>query len=174
MAEAHVAPQGDELLADALHHLPQNVGANVGLVGPLHVRRGPRPHQGVHHRRDAGVVGAGGQLPVGEGARAPLPELYVGGGVQRSSGPEPLHLAVRASTSSPRSSTTQGMPFPGQKQGGKEPRRPHPHHHGHGPRAALHLREHIGLGGYQGDVFLSARSTACSSPLFRDTSTVYT
>ena len=167
MAEAHVAPQGDELLADALHHLPQNVGANVGLVGPLHVRRGPRPHQGVHHRRDAGVVGAGGQLPVGESARAPLPELYVGSGVQRSSGPEPLYLGGAGVHVLAPLQHHAGDAVPGQKQGGKEPRRSHPHHHGHGPRAALHLREHIGLGGYQGDVFLSGPLHRLLLPAFQ-------
>ncbi len=39
--KAHIAAQGDQLLADVLHRLAQHVGADVGLVGPAHVRRGP-------------------------------------------------------------------------------------------------------------------------------------
>ena len=90
--KAHIAAQGDQLLADVLHRLAQHVGADVGLVGPAHVRRGPGLDQGVQHRSDAGVVGAGGQLAVGEGAGAPLAELHVGGAGQLPGAPEVLHV----------------------------------------------------------------------------------
>ena len=82
MAEAHVAPQGDQLLPDALDYLPQNIGADVGLVGPLHILRSPRLHQGVDDGGNAGVVGAGGELPVREGPSPALAELDVGGWIQ--------------------------------------------------------------------------------------------
>ena len=84
----------------------------------------------------------------------PLPELHVGGGVQRPSGPEALHLGGAGVHVLAPLQHHAGEAVPGQKQGGKQTRRAHPNHHGHGPRAALHLREHVGPGGYQGDIFL--------------------
>ena len=90
--EAHVAPQGQQLPPHIAHHVPENVGADVGLVLVEDVRRGARLHQRPEDRGDAGIVGAGGQLAVGEGARAPLADLHIGGGVQHPRGPEALHV----------------------------------------------------------------------------------
>ena len=151
--KAHVAAQRDKLLTDALHRLAQHIGADVGLVGPAHVRRGPGLDQGVQHRSDAGVVGAGGQLAVGEGACAPLAELYVRGGVQFSCGPEALHVRrapVHILTSF---QYHAGQAVPGQKQCGKQSRRPHAHHHRGQGGAALYRREDIVLGLDQGHGF---------------------
>ena len=152
VAEAHVAPQGDQLLPDALDHLPQNIGADVGLVGPLHILRSPRLHQGVDDGGNAGVVGAGGELPVREGPSPALAELDVGGWIQQAGVPEALHLGGAAVHILPPLQHHAGKPVPGQKQGGKQARRPHAHHHGHGGGAPLHLRKEIGLGEHQGDI----------------------
>ena len=151
-AKAHVTAQGDELLTDGFHHLAQNIGADVGLVGPLHVLRRPRLHQGVHHRGDAGVVSSGSQLAVGEGARAPLAKLHVGGRVQRPVFPEPFHIVCAGIHVLPPLQYHAGDAVPGQEQGGKQARRAHPHHHRHGGGAALHLWEGIGHRMDQGDV----------------------
>ena len=84
----------------------------------------------------------------------PSPNCTLEAGSSAPPGPEALHLGGAGIHVLAPLQHHAGNAVPGQEQGGKQPRRPHPHHHGHGPRAALHLREHIGLGGYQGDIFL--------------------
>ena len=75
--KAHLAPQGDDLLPDAAHHPGQPVGADVGLGVGEDLFRGAGFDQLLQHLADAGVPGAGGELPVGEGAGAPLAKLHV-------------------------------------------------------------------------------------------------
>ena len=67
-----------------------------------------------------GVMDAGGQLAVGEGARASLAELDVGGGIEGTGAPKALHIPVRSSTGRPRSSTTGGDSVPDQVERGEE------------------------------------------------------
>ena len=102
--EAHVAPQGQQLPPHIAHHVPENVGADVGLVLVEDVRRGARLHQRPEDRGDAGIVGAGGQLAVGEGATS----------------------AVRSSTGRPRSSTMGMTPFRAKKRAANSPEGPMP------------------------------------------------
>ena len=146
MAEAHVAAQGEQLLPQAAHHLPQHVGADVGLVLVEDVRRGPRLHQGAEHGGNAGVVGAGGQLAVGEGARAPLSELHVGGGIQHAGGPELFHVRRPLLHRAAPLQHDGGQAVPGQEQGGEQPRRAHARHHRRQGGAPPHRREYIGPG----------------------------
>ena len=90
--EPDVTAPGQQLGPDALHHLAEHVGADVGLVGPEDVLRRAVLHQGLQHGGDAAVVGARGQLAVGKGACATLPELDVGERVQHPGGPEGGHV----------------------------------------------------------------------------------
>ena len=92
MAETHVAPQPDQLQPDVFHYVPQHVGADVRLVLVQNIRRSPCRHQLPEHGGDPGIVGTGVQLAVGEGARAALTELHVGGGVQYAGGPKLFHI----------------------------------------------------------------------------------
>ena len=163
--KAHLTAQGDELLADGLYHLAQDVGAHVGAVGPLHILGGTGGHQGVHHRRNAGVVGPGGELAVGEGARPSLAKLHVGGGVQGSRGPVVLHIGGAGVHIPATLQHHTGQAIPGQKQSGKQPRRAHAHHHrALGPLGA-HAGKDVGLGGDQGHVALAAALHRLPLPL---------
>ena len=92
VAEAHVAAQGDELLPHPAHHLPEHVRADVGLVRPADVLRRTVRHQRFQHGVDASVVGAGGQLAVGERPRAAFAELHIGRLIQLTGAPEALHV----------------------------------------------------------------------------------
>ena len=58
--KADVRPQGHELLAHGDHHLPQHVGAHMGLVGVADVLRRAVGDEGVQYMGDAAVVGTGG------------------------------------------------------------------------------------------------------------------
>ena len=151
-AKAHVTAQGDELLTDGFHHLAQNIGTDVGLVGPLHILWRSRFNEGVHHRGNTGVVGPGGQLAVGEGACTSFAKLHIGAGVQSALLPEPLHIFGSGIHILAPLQHHAGNPVPGQKQGGKQARRPHSSHHRHVGGTALHLRERIRDRMDQGDV----------------------
>ena len=130
MLEAHLTAQGEEFHTDVLHHLAQHVGADVGLVAPGHVRGRARPHQGIQYGADAAIVGAGGELAVGEGARAALPELDVGDGGELTGGPEAVHILGAAVHVPPPLQHDGGHPGPGQIERGKESGGTHAHDDG--------------------------------------------
>ena len=153
MLEPDVAAPGQQLGPDALHHLAEHVGADVGLVGPEDVLRRAVLHQGLQHGGDAAVVGARGQLAVGKGACATLPELDVGERVQHPGGPEGGYIGGALFHRAAPLQYDGGQPRPGQEQGGEQARRAHAHHHwrqGGGPGGG---GKDIGLPLKQGDVF---------------------
>ena len=152
MAEADVAPQGEELPADAFYHLPEKVGAYVGFLLPEDILRGAVLYEFLQDGGDAPIMGAGVQLAVGKGARAPFAELDVGGGVQGFAGPEPLHVRRPLLHRASPLQDDGGKPGPGQKQGGKQPRGTHAHHHGGQGGGTADLGEHIGFGGPEGHI----------------------
>ena len=82
VAKADLTAQGEQFLADVLDHLAQNIGADMGFVLPADILGRSGGGQNVQHGRHPGVMDAGGQLAVGEGARATLTELNIGFGVQ--------------------------------------------------------------------------------------------
>ncbi len=161
--KADGAAQGNQLPPDIPHHLPEDVGADVGPVRVLHVGGSPRFHQGVQHGGDAGVVGAGGQLAVGEGPRPSLAELDVGALVQRPGGPEVPHVQGAPVNVLPPLQNGAGQAAAGQEQRGEQPRRPHPHYHRGERGFPFHLREHVGGSLRQGDV--PPRRASHHSPL---------
>ena len=137
MAKAHFGTQRDQLLSHGLHHQAENVGADVGLVGPLDVLRGPVLHKGAEHMGDAGVIDASGELAVGEGAGASLAKLHVGAGVQLPGGPVGFHrlgALVHVAATLQYHGLQAG---PGQGQSGEQSGGASTHHHrGEGGGAA--------------------------------------
>ena len=150
--EADVTAQGLELQTDGLDHRPEHVGAHVGLVGVAHVLWGAVLHQHVQDGGQPGVVGAGGELAVGEGAGSALAELDVGAGVQAAGGPETLHVGGAGIYIPAPLQHDGGNARPGQEEGGEEPGRAHAHHHRHGIGFARGGGKHIGLGDVEGHV----------------------
>ena len=156
MAEAHVAAQADQFLSNIFDHVPQHVGTDVGLVLVQNVLRGSCVHQGAEHGGDPGIVGAGGQLTVGEGARAPLAELDVGGGVQYAGGPEMLHVGGALLHRAAPLQHNGGQAVAGQKEGGEEPGGAHAYHHRRQGRGPPHGWENVGGALVEGDIFVPA------------------
>ena len=141
--EADIRAQGEQFLPDGFYHVSEHVGANVGLMGPLNILRGPMGHENVENVGDAGVVHSGGQLAVGKRARAALAKLDVGGGGEPARPPKKLHVSgalvhVRAPLQH-----DGPQARPGQGQRGEQPRRAHPHHHGRQGGGAVHRRQYI-------------------------------
>ena len=124
-----VCAQGQQFLPDGFHHAPEHIGADMGLVGPLDVVRGPVGDKDVEDVGDAGVVHSGGELAVGEGARAPLAELDVGGVGQLAGLPEMLHILCTLIHVPAPLQYDGPQARPGQGEGGEQPRRTHPHHY---------------------------------------------
>ena len=125
----------------------------MGLVRPDHILRCTVADQRVQHGADASVMGSGGQLAVGEGARPALAKLDVGYGVQTAAAPETLHVPGAFFH---RTATLQHdgrKTGPGQKQGGKQARRAHAHHHGRVRQPDLYFRKYVVLRGVQGRLF---------------------
>ena len=90
-AEAHLAAQFDDLLADGFYHMAQLVGANVRLLLIADLLRCAVADQLFQNVAAAGVADTGGQLAVGESACAALAKLYVGPGAEDFVVPEVLH-----------------------------------------------------------------------------------
>ena len=130
MLKPDIHPQRQQLSPDGFHHLPQHVGADMGLMGIADVLRRAVGHKSVQHMADADVVDAGGELSVGEGARAPLAELHVRGLGERSGAPEVLHVSGTLIHIPAPLQHDGGQARPGQGKGGEQPGRSHPHHHG--------------------------------------------
>ena len=121
--EADLSPQGNNSLAQVLHHRQQHVGAHMGLCVVEDVLPGPCFHELLQDPADPGVADAGVQLAVGEGPRAALTELDIAPGVQNAGLEEFLHLLMPGSrVLSP--FQHQGLPARhGQNQGREHPRR---------------------------------------------------
>ena len=100
-------------------------------------------HHLLQHPADSGIVDAGVQLAVGEGARAPLAELDIAAHIQAPSRKEGLHLGMTAlGILSPLQN--QGLPARlSQNQGGKHPRRTEADDHRPEFRGAHRLRRPI-------------------------------
>ena len=150
MAETYVAPQAEKLLPDMFYHRTEHVGADVGLVLVLDVLRRARGGQGLQYRGDAGVMDAGGQLAVGEGARASLAELDVGGGIEGTGAPKALHIPRPLLHRPAPLQYDGGDSVPGQVERGEEPRRAHSHHHRRQPGVPPHRGKDVGPGLSQG------------------------
>ena len=132
-AEADVAAQRQELPPETGEHPAQVVRAHVGLGVPEDGWRRAVGRQGLQNEPVAHVPGAGVQLAVGEGPRAPLAELDVGRGVQPAGGPEPLHVRLPPLHVPPLLQQDGRRAAPGQGQGAEEATGPRAHHHGPGP-----------------------------------------
>ena len=154
VSKAYVAAQLQQLQADGLHHVPEQIGADVGLVLPEDILRSARRRQRPEDGGNAGIVGTGGQLAVGKSARAPFPELYVGGRVQYPGLPKAFHVpCARFHRTAPLQYDGR-QSVPGQEQRGEQPRRPHADHHrrqrgsaaDRGKRVGLRLKQsHVGV-----------------------------
>ena len=90
--KADVRPQVQQLPAEVFQGDVEIVCAHVGLGVDEDVPGRAAGHQLLQNEAVADVLGAGVQLAVGEGPGAALAELDIGGQVQRSRGPEPLHI----------------------------------------------------------------------------------
>ncbi len=132
-AEADVAAQLQELPPEAGQGAAQVVRAHVGLGVPEDGLRRAVGGQGLQNEPMAHVPGAGVQLAVGEGPRAPLAELDIGRGVQRPGGPEPLYVLLPPLHIPPPLQQDGRCAAPGQGQGAEEAPGPRAHHHGPGP-----------------------------------------
>ncbi len=129
VAEANVRTQGEKLTPDGFHHVPQDVGADVGLVGPLDILWSAVGDENVEDMGDAGVVDPGGEFAVRKSSRAALAELDVGGGGELARLPEALYIGGAAVCVLPALQYDGAQARPGQGQRGEQARRAHPHHH---------------------------------------------
>ena len=143
MAEADVAAQRLQLPAQADQQGLEVVGAHMGLGLPEDALRRAVAHQGLQDEAVAHVPGAGVQFAVREGPGPALPELDVGGGVQRSGVPEALHVPPPALHVPAPLQEDGPRAAPGQGQGAEQSPRPRSHHHrrryrrGNRPRQAV-------------------------------------
>ena len=108
----------------------EKVRAHVGLGVDENVLRRAAGHQRLQNEAVAEVLGAGVQLAVGEGAGAALAELDIGGQVQLSCGPEPLHVRLPLFHRAAPLQQDGPLAGPGQHQSGEESGGPGPRHHG--------------------------------------------
>ena len=131
-AEADFPAEGENFLPDVLHHGDQHIGADVGLRVTEHRFVRPVPGKLLQHPGDARIVGAGVELPVGEGPGAALAELHVVLRVQRAAGPEGFHGAAAGVHVLPPLQHDGAQARLCQHQGGEHPRRAEAHHNGPG------------------------------------------
>ena len=96
-AEAHRAAQRPDARNDRLHHVGQDVRADVRLGVPEDLARGARLHEGLQDEPVIGIARARGELAVRERSSAAQTELDVALGVEFSRAIETRH-AVRAPT----------------------------------------------------------------------------
>ena len=148
--EAHLAPQGDDLLPDAAHHVHQHIGAHMGLGVIGDALRRTVLVKLLQHPAHALVMGAGVQLAVGKGAGAALAELHVILRVQRAALTEGLHGGSPLLHSLPPLQHDGPCSGPGQHQGGEHTRRSKAHHHR--PLIGLNLGNGINRGLVLGNV----------------------
>ena len=153
-AEAHLAPQGDDLLPDAAHHVHQHIGAYMGLGVIGDAFRGTVLVKLLQHPAHALVMGAGVQLAVGKGAGAALAELHVILRVQRAALTEGLHRSSPLLHSLPPFQHDGPCSGPGQHQGREHTRRSKAHHHR--PLIGLNLGNGINRGLVLGNVLPGA------------------
>ena len=92
--EPHLAAQGNDPLAEILHHFQKNIGAHMGLGVKEDVLSCACRHHLLQHPADPGIVDTGIQLAVGEGSGAAFTKLDIGLRIQRPSLPELPHLFV--------------------------------------------------------------------------------
>ena len=126
--EADLAPQGDDLVAQVLDHGPEPVRAHVGLGQDPDLLLRPAGEEGIQHRGAARVLGPGGQLPVGKGARAPLAEKRVALRVRPAGAPVAFHVPDPVLHGLPPVDDQRAIALPGQQPSGEKARRAHAHH----------------------------------------------
>ena len=102
-------------------------------------------HQLPQDKSVAGVPGAGIQLAVGEGARAPLAELDVGLEIQLAGGPEPLHVLRPLLHRLAPLQQNGSCPAAGQGQGAEQAPRSRAHHHRGNIRRLYRRRQAVAL-----------------------------
>ena len=127
--EADLAPQGDDLVAQVLDHGPEPVRAHVGLGQDPDLLLRPAGEEGIQHRGAARVLGPGGQLPVGKGARAALAEEGVALGIRPTGAPVPVHVLDPLVHGLAPIDDQGPIPLPGQEPAGEQAAGPHAHHH---------------------------------------------
>ena len=127
--KAHFPAQRNHAAADVLHHVNENVGADVGLRVIQNVFRRAVGGKLGEHPAHALVVGAGIQLPVGKGTGSPLAELHIALRVQLTNRAEPVHRRLTAEGVLPPLDDDGPGACPGQYQRGEHPRRAKTHHH---------------------------------------------
>ena len=140
--EAHFATEGDDLMADVLYHVDENIRADVGLGVISHRLRCAVGGKFLQDPEHAPVVGSGVQFAVGKSPGTALAELNIRLRVKRPAFAEGFHCL----------GTLEGLlaalehdgPCPGsrQHQRRKHAGRPEAHHHGSGVR--VHCRDFIG------------------------------
>ena len=116
----------------------------MGLVLPKNILRSPRPHEGLHHMADPGIVGPGGELAVGEGPGPSLAKLHVGLWIQVAALPEGRHVLHPLFQGLAPLQQDGPQARPGQAQGRQQSRRAAAHHHRGQGGSPGHLGEPIG------------------------------
>ena len=151
--KADVRPQGGQLPAEVLEDDMEIVRAHMGLGVNEDVRRRAAGGQALQDEAVPGVLGAGVQLPVGEGPGPAFAKLDVGLQVQSPGGPEALHVRL-AGLHGPAPLQEDGpLSGQGQRQGGEEPRGSRPHHDGGNLRRGPGRRGTVGRFRTQGGGF---------------------
>ena len=160
--KAHLAAEGDHVLADCAHHVYQHVRADVGLGVVDNVLRRAVRGKLLQHPADALVVRVRVELAVGECPRAALAELHVALGIKHPARAERLHLfAARVHILSAlqydRARARLGEPQRREHARGSEA------DHDRTLRAAFHMRNGVGdvvhngrLPAPRGELFLAA------------------
>ena len=156
MAEAELRAQREEVLPQVLQHGVEPIRAHMGLGVDENVRVGAVFREAFQNPAVAGVLRPGVQLAVGEGARAALAKLDVGGGVEASGFPEGLHVPppllhalAPFQHNGPRAALCQ-------HQRAEQSRRARAHHHGAQPWGFHRSGQRVDRGNIAGDVLIPA------------------
>ena len=120
-------PQSLHPAAQVLHHGEQHIGPHMRFGVKENFFLCAALNQLLQDPAVPGVVGAGVQLPVGEGSGAALPKLDVAPGIQAAGLPEGLNQTVAGGGVLPRSGPGAGSGLR-QNQSGKHTGRPKTRH----------------------------------------------
>ncbi len=127
-----------------MEDLVEVIRAHMGLGVNEDVPRRAAGSQALQDEAVAEVLGAGRQLPVGEGPGPALAELDVGLRVQGPGGPEPLHVRPAGLHRAAPLQEDGPLARLRQRQGGEEPRGARARHHRRNLRRRQGLRQAVG------------------------------
>ena len=90
--EPNLTAQGNDPLANVLHHRQQHIRAHMGFRVKEDILPGARCHKLLQNPLDAWIIDAGIQLTVGECTGTAFAKLHIGFFVQLTGPPKGLHL----------------------------------------------------------------------------------